>query len=286
MTVTAADTGTFALRYNSRPNRIDKPFAVGTSCRIPEPAHYFIATRKKDNGAISKNRLGVSFHEAPLTKVSPIEPDAVQSADLLMWLDASDMNGDNKTDDGRDPPLRRGAVMQWQGKANDIDFKGFIFYQPNSLNGLAAASWKTIWIQGLSKEPRNYQTIIMVRREHDLSSVGTAPWQKLSPVIGVGAYGEKLFSDEAAESLAKARIFVNSQRVDPEKAEMPTDFYIASYEFEQPIKNIFGHSEGMWEGDVAECLVFDRPLSDSDRRGLEEYLRRKWISAVDLSFQE
>gem|GEM_PF-1505692 len=286
MAVTEADTGSLKLRYISRPNSIDQPFAIGTRCQIPEPGHYFIAARKKGNGAVSRNRLGVTFNQAPANKAAPIKPNAVQSADLLMWLDASDMNGDGRFDDNRESPLRRGAVMGWQGKANDIDFKGMVFYEPNSLNGLAVASWKTIWIQGLSKEPRGYQTIIMVRREHDLSSVGTAPWQKLSPLIGTGTYGEKLFSNEAAASLAESRIFVNSEQVDPNNAEMPVDFYIATYEFDKPIKDIFGKSEGLWEGDVAECLVFDRPLADRERRGLEEYLRRKWISAVDLSFKE
>lgn len=280
--------GSFEMHYISRPELIDKPFAVGTSCVIPKPGNYFIAARKKSNGAISHNRFGVAFGSKPENMTDPIDPKNVTSAKMLMWLDASDLNANGKPDDGSEIPLRRGAMVKWQGKANDVNLGGFVFYLPNKLNGLGVASWKTIWKQWFKKRPKGYQTIIMVRREHDLSSVGTAPWEGLKPLIGVGEYGKKLFCDEAAKTLENSSVFVNGEKVDPKRAKMPQDFYIATYEFDKKKnnENKLAGTDGHWEGIVAECLIFDGKLSDQERRSIEEYLRRKWLSAIDLQFDK
>lgn len=276
--------GSFQMLYISRPEKIDKPIAIGTSCKIAKPGNYFIAARKKSSGAISRNRLGVKFGTKHQNSVDSIDPGNVTSAKMLMWLDASDLNGDGKSDDGSKIPLRRTAMLLWQGKANDVNCSGNTFYEPNILNGLGVGSWQTLWIQGLTKQPKGYQTIIMVRREHDFSDVGTAPWKGLNPLIGVGEYGKKLFSEEAAKSLKNSKVFVNSTPVDPKTAEMPEDFYIATYEFDKAKNDKLGNTCGQWEGNVAEFLMFDGKLSDEERHGIEEYLRRKWLSAVDLKF--
>ena len=91
----------------------------------------------------------------------PLMPDQVESAGLLLWLDANDMDGDGKEDD---PPPRRGAVIGWRSRVGDVKFDGFVFYQPNVQNGKGIASWETIWIQNLNKPVSGFQTIIMVRR--------------------------------------------------------------------------------------------------------------------------
>lgn len=37
-----------------------------------------------------------------------------------------------------------------------------------------------------------------------------------------------------------------------------------------------------WSGAVGEMLVYGGPLTDAERLGVEEYLRRKWRSSFDL----
>ena len=59
---------------------------------------------------------------------------------------------------------------------------------------------------------------------------------------------------------------------------MPTDFYVATYEFHEQVSAGISRTDGHWEGQVAEMLVFDGKLSQAERAGIEEYLRRKWIS--------
>ena len=62
---------------------------------------------------------------------------------------------------------------------------------------------------------------------------------------------------------------------------MPEEYYIATYEFSEVLDNPFKVTDGHWEGEIAEVLVFDSILSEKERKGVEEYLYRKWISGVD-----
>ena len=36
-------------------------------------------------------------------------------------------------------------------------------------------------------------------------------------------------------------------------------------------------TDGNWEASLAEILVINKKLSDSEREGIEEYLRRKYL---------
>jgi hypothetical protein len=64
---------------------------------------------------------------------------------------------------------------------------------------------------------------------------------------------------------------------------MPKGFYVVAYEFDRKVARAFQRTDGHWEGALAECLVYDGTLTDAERQGVEEYLRRKWVSAFDLA---
>lgn len=68
--------------------------------------------------------------------------------------------------------------------------------------------------------------------------------------------------------------------MDTKSAIMPEDFYIASYEFSEVMDNPFKITDGHWEGEVCEVLVFNSKLSEKERKGVEAYLFKKWISGV------
>ena len=280
LTVTGEGKGRAELLFASHPERPDEPLHVGSTFTPPRPGNYFVAAQDERTGALSTNRVGVAVTMGPgAPSARPLAPDKVEGAKLLMWLDASDMGG-NGTEDS--PPPRRGAVMGWTGKAEGVNFKDFIYYQPNSQNGRGVASWKTIWIQNLGKPVKGFRTIFMVRREHDYSSAGTSPWRDLNGLIGVGEYGGRLMSEAAAREAAKGAVRVNGSAVDPATARMPKGFYVATYEFAQKIDRAFRTTDGHWEGAIAECLVYDGKLGPEERGRIESYLFRKWISEVHL----
>jgi hypothetical protein len=271
--------GTLDLLFASHPDQRDEPLHTGSRYRPQTPGNVYVAVQKTDTRAISTNRSGFAIAKGDTPLAISLAPDQVTGAKLLLWLDASDTNGDGQVDT---PAPRRGGLIGWQSRAGEVAFGDFVFYQPNRQNGKGVASWQTIWLQWLNQSVNNYQTIIMVRKEHDYSSERTCPWNELSPLIGIGAYGEQLMSHQVEDPIRTGAVYLNGKKVDPFKVALPTDFYLATYEFPEPIARGLRQTDGHWEGSLAECLVYDGKLNEAERRGVEEYLRRKWLAAVDL----
>jgi hypothetical protein len=97
--------------------------------------------------------------------------------------------------------------------------------------------------------------------------------------------GKQLFDPETIdEKTTNGKTFLNGTRVDPFSTPNPMDFCILTVELESEADDTIWKTEGYWEGSVAELLIFDRALTDSEREGIETYLRKKWFSAVDLDF--
>ena len=123
----------------------------------------------------------------------------------------------------------------------------------------------------------------MVRKEHDLSDVGSAPWRGLTKLIGIGSYGDRLMTPAVEDPVREGAVYINCEKVDPFTTTMPKEFYLATYEFGRPVDQVLKRADGYWEGSLAECIIYDGKLSVQERRGVEEYLYRKWISTPDLS---
>ncbi len=77
-------------------------------------------------------------------------------------------------------------------------------------------------------------------------------------------------------------MYVDGAKVDVTTATMPTDFYLVSYQFDEKMDVQFNQTDGHWEGAVAECLIYDGKLTESDRQGIEKYLSQKWLAALTL----
>ncbi len=272
---------TLELSYSSYYDGNEEPVSRGLEFTPSKPGNYYVASQNKATGAISLNRAGVAVTETTdLRRVRPADPSNVRSSNLIMWLDANDLSADGKPDGKL---LRRGSANAGRCKAGDIEFH-FFNYFPNAQNGKPIASWSTIWVQSLSSAVNNYQTIIMVRRENGFSGVGSSPYRELNSLIGVGSYGENLFHDDLSSHTLNGRVRINSETIDPLDYSMPEGFYIATYEFDSVMDNPFRVTDGHWEGDIAEILVFDSVLSENELERVEEYLYRKWISGVESDF--
>ncbi len=249
----------------------------GTEFEPKKPGNYYVESCELKSGARSVNRIGVAITEkSKLANGKAIFPGDIKSAGLQMWLDADDLDADGKPDGKL---FRRGSANGGKSKVGDLDFH-FFNYFPNKQNGKPVLSWRTIWIQGMSKAVNNYQTIIMVRKESDFSSKGTAPWRELDPLIGIGEFGKKLFDDQISASTINGKVWVNGKKVNVREVSMPEEFYIVTYEFSEVINKPFKLTDGHWEGELTEVLVFDSRLTEKERRGVEKYLYRKWISGV------
>ena len=272
--------GKVEMAYVSHPETMDKPIHVGTQFSPTRSGSFYVAAQNTASGAISLNRIGVAVAFGQTScDAEPVDPTGVQSAKVLAWLDATDMDADGRPD----AMLRRGSIIGWRSRGNGIGFRDFVNYLPNFLNGKPVATWDNIWLQGMEKPIGGYQTVVMVRRESSMSDEGSAPWWGLHSLIGTGAYGKTLMSYDVSDAIRQGAVYVNGSKVDPFKAPMPKDFYVATYEFPNPVSEAIRRTDGRWEGEVAECLFFDGKLSDQERRGIEAYLYRKWIASVSLT---
>jgi hypothetical protein len=273
--------GKVELLYINSPNLVDIPIHTGVQFTPQHNGNYYLASQNINSRVVSLNRIGVAVVVDDSFDFSqPIKPGKVQSANILLWLDASDLDADGEPD----AKLPRKAMFGWRSREDGIGFgeRNFINYQPNTQNGMGTASWQYIWIQSLAGEINNYQTIFMVRKEHDLSDVGSAPWQGLNKLIGIGSYGDLLMTPGVEDPIREGAVYINGKKVNPFTTPMPKDFYLATYEFSQPVDQAFKRADGYWEGSLAECIIFDGKISLEERRGVEAYLYRKWISGPDM----
>lgn len=272
--------GSFDLRYTGRHENPAKRLHVGAEFRPTKPGNYYIMAQNTRTGAVSFNRIGVAITQtSPKIAKKPLRPDQVKSANMLLWLDPSDMNADGKVDD-EFWTWERGIVHEWHDKASDNIF-GRIHYAPNAQNGLAIADFQYLWAQSLQEEVKGFQTVIMVYREHDISPVGSSMWRNTGLCFWDLSDKPDLLARVPA-SYKEATAWLNGKQVETYATSAPLDGYVIAT-FELPknngsIKQVHYH----WEGSTGDMLIFDSKLSETDRKGVEEYLRQKWISTTSL----
>jgi len=280
-TGTGPDGGRFDLRYTARHEQISRPLHVGAEFRPPRAGQYWVGAQRTDDGALSSNRVGVAVTMgARPSPVEPVAPDKVASSKPLFWLDAGDFDGDGTTDD---PPFERGSVLGWRSKApagGGFGSGAFVLSLPNALNGRMVADWQYIWVEGLQHEVKGYQTVFMVYRDHELSEAGSGPWGGV-PICLWDLRGTPALERVPAE-FRQASVWRDGARVDPYATPAPLDWQQVTFELASPSQRAISRTHTKWEGAVAEFVAFDGKLSEAERRGVEEYLRRKWLSAVHL----
>lgn len=268
---------TMKLTYSGFYDGRKEAISEGKDFEPAQSGNYYVEARNLKTGARSLNRQGVAITEKTKRNTNKtISPADVKSSVLQMWLDGDDLNADGKPDGKL---FRRGSANGGKSKAGELNFH-FFNYFPNAQNGKPSLSWSTIWVQRLSEAVNNYQTIIMVRKESDFSSKGTAPWRELDDLMGIGDYKEQLFADNLSPAITNGNVWVNGEKADINSARMPEDYYIATYEFTEVMDQPFKITNGHWEGEVTEVLVFNSKLTEKERQGVEEYLYQKWISGV------
>jgi hypothetical protein len=176
-------------------------------------------------------------------RINVFNPAQVKSAGLLLWLDASDLDGNGLPDE---PAPGRGAYEGWRDKATGM--KGpFIKYDPQALNGLGTAGFEMVWVSNLEKPVKGFQTLIMVYRESSMSLPGTAPFKGLNGLLDLTRYT-------------------------PDRG-----YHILIKEFDAPQSIELKTTEGNWEGSLAEFIVFDGILDKKELKALETALNKKWL---------
>lgn len=202
-----------------------------------------------------------------------IHPSALKQ-DILLWLDASDTDGDGVPD----KPMKRGP-LSWKDKINTANKQLLVKYQPGVLNGKGVCGFDNVWVQSLNKEVQGFQTILMVYKESDMSFAGKSPFIALSKYMGKSRDShEALFDPETTDAKTReGKVFLNGKRVDPFHTANPMNYCVLTVELASKAAESIKATEGYWEGSIAELIILNRALTEEERKGIEEYLRKKWL---------
>ena len=189
----------------------------------------------------------------------------VKSSKLLMWLDACDIAATEKI------PYT-GWIEKVSGKKGpDVLFK------PGVLNGRGVAGYDIVWLSRIEEPVVGAQTIVLVYRESDMSFEGSSPFRELDSVIGRAKHGQtQLFSDAAIQNDKVGRVFLNGKEVDWRKTPISNNYCLLTIELKEAFDKELKYTQGYWEGDLAEMMIFDGTLSVKERQKLEKALMEKW----------
>lgn len=254
----------------------EKPLSIGTSFTPDKSGNYYVGARQLSSGSDSFRRKGFYYSVNDLSKkTKSLDPDETKTSRLLLWLDASDMNGDRDADIPAPP---RDPYKDWIDKATGM--KGpFVLYKPNQLNGQAVTGFEMVWLTNIEKPIKNFQTIIMVYKESSMSFPGSSPFKAMDGLIGKAHNIDKqLFNDDVSTLTRNGKTYLNGKEVDPFSHPNPMDYCILTIEFASKVSREFRNTQGYWEGSLAEILVYDGILSNKERLAVEEGLRKKWFS--------
>lgn len=253
-----------------------EPISKGIVFSPEKKGNYYVSARKKSNGSESSNRKGFYYNtHISSTKTNEFIPDQTKTAKLILWLDASDLDGDGQVDNPAPP---RDPYKNWREKATGM--KGpMLLYKPNQLNNMGTAGFEMVWVTNLEKPVKNFQTIIMVYKESTMSFEGKSPFITLDPYIGRSKnYKNQIFSNSVLSETKDGKTWLNGQAVDPFNHANPMEYCILTVELASSVDREIKTTSGYWEGSLAEMLVYDGVLSDEEREAVEAGLRRKWFS--------
>ncbi|PXX25424.1 M64 family metallopeptidase [Arenibacter sp. ARW7G5Y1] len=262
----------------------ESPLAIGTSFVPSAVGNYYVAAQNILSRAESRNRVGFAVGNLAEKRPIAIDPSELGYESIKMWFDASDIDGNGKEDNFVTP---RGPVPNWKDRSTRRNSNElFMKYEPNQLSGKGVAAFDHVWVSFMQKEVKDYQTIIMVYKESSMSFPGTSLFRGANGLLGKSKNPVKsIFDKDNIDPKTKnGKVYLNGKQIDPFNTPNPMDFSILIVQLESKSDSGLSRTEGLWEGSIAEMIFIDRELQEWERKGVEEYLRRKWFSTVDVEF--
>jgi len=214
----------------------------------------------------------------PLQEITPIDPSTIPG--VQFWMDASDLDADGVTDEPKENSVTYDWLFKEGGKWNEGEW---FLYLGNYQNGLGVEDYGSVWFRRLSEGfDRRLRTIILAYQENELSVAGTAPFYGLDKFIPKHTDSSQLFADPTPSTNLDGRVYLNGKQVDPFTTANPMDFIVLSTVLtELKIKDV-RETNPEWEGKLGELIIWDVELTENQIIGVNEFLRRKWLSTAHL----
>ena len=207
----------------------------------------------------------------------PINPTSIGG--IFLHMDASDLDGDSN----QDIALESSSAYDWTfTTGGKWDENGWFPYRSNYQNGLGIVDFATMWFQYVIVNPGQMKTLIMAYEESSFSFPNTAPLHGLNEYIPRHSDASQLFSNSAPASTLNGSTYLNGELVNPLTQPNPLEFIVLSVAFDNSVNFSPFASDEYWEGKLGELIVWDATLTDDQIKGVNEYLRKKWLSTADL----
>lgn len=199
-------------------------------------------------------------------------PPAVPSTGLVLWLDAADASTMSLDAQNR--------LQRWSdksGKANDATVDGASSppqRMENSLNGQSVVrlSGNSGLLGRALRTAKGSATVLIVSRRLP-EQAGVDPWQRLFSSRPQAASNDNVLPNFAV-SLPQTGAYEPTVSV-LELQDVPLGPYGVG-------RNAVGNAEN-FRGDIAEVLVYDRPLASlAERQRVFRYLADKWTVAIPV----
>lgn len=245
---------------------------ASVTCFLKEGKNMITLNSTGKSGA-NIDYLRVAHNFNPSAEVNPM---ALADGKIKLWFDASDLDGDQI----KDATVPERGPVEWKAKTQRFPGKISAKYTPYALNRMGVCGFDNVWVSNLGTDIGSFQTVIMVMKESSMSFPGTCLFRGLNKYLGKSTdSGKRIFDPGTVDAKTKnGKVYLNGKIIDPFHTPNPMKFCILTVEFESEITDKLTGVEGNWEGDIAEMIFIDKTLSDTERRGVEEYLRRKWFN--------
>jgi hypothetical protein len=210
--------------------------------------------------------------------IDPIDPNSLSGQ--IIRMDAADLNGDGAIDVPAPPTS---SLYGWEfTNGNAWAENNWFAFRSNYQNGLGVADFATIWLQRITFGENGYQTILLAYEENPISFPKRAPFEGLTDNIPRHSDATQLYSNDAPVTTLNGTTYLNGQVVDPLSTPNPMEFCVLGTVMTEPSNREIFYTDTHWEGKIGELILYDRPLSEMEMKGVSEFLRKKWISVADL----
>ncbi|MEZ4919636.1 MAG: T9SS type A sorting domain-containing protein [Saprospiraceae bacterium] len=250
-----------ALMYNwYAADECATPIGQGTQFQPSQPGMYYVSAYK------------------PTDHPDPIDPNSV--GEILIRMDASDLNGDGQRDNPAPPS---GSTYGWDFEnGNKWSAGSWFAYRGNYQNGLGIADFGTIWLQRIENQEVGYQTVLMAYQENPLSFPESAPFESLSSSFPKHADGSQILSNNTPANTLNGSFYWNGEQVDPLNSVNDFQFNIMGAVLASSSNYPVFYTDTYWEGKLGELILYKNALTEEEVLGVSEYLRQKWISTAEL----
>jgi hypothetical protein len=210
-------------------------------------------------------------------EITSIDPSNIGGKTL--WMDATDLDGNGEPDEG----LTDSSAYTWTFReGGQWGADSWFPYRSKYQNGNGVVDFSTMWFQYLETNANKMRTVIMAYQESSFSFDKTAPLYGLKENIPKHSDASQLFSDTAPATTLNGRTFLNGKLVDPLTEPNPMEFVVLTVEFTELLDFSPFASDEYWEGKIGEVIVWDVALTDAQIRGVNEFLKKKWLYIAEL----